>query len=59
MEAAAKSKETARFARRRKLMVERHIAARGVRDELVLEAMRTVPRERFVPADLVDSAYED
>ena len=30
-------------------MVETQIAARGVTDERVLEAMRTVPREKFVP----------
>ena len=28
-------------------------------DERVLEAMRTVPRERFVPAGQADRAYED
>jgi protein-L-isoaspartate(D-aspartate) O-methyltransferase len=40
-------------------MVERHIAARGVRDELVLDAMRRVPRELFVPNNLREFAYED
>ena len=32
---------------------------RGITDPAVLAAMRVVPRERFVPADLVKSAYED
>ena len=32
---------------------------RGITDVAVLAAMRAVPRERFVPADLVRSAYED
>jgi len=43
----------------RKQMVERHIAARGVRDELVLDAMREVPRELFLPDNLREFAYED
>lgn len=40
-------------------MVRRDIASRGVRDPGVLEAMETVPRERFVPAELAEFAYED
>jgi len=32
---------------------------RGIRDPDVLAAMRAVPRERFVPPELVGSAYED
>ena len=32
---------------------------RGIHDPDVLRAMRAVPRERFVPADLVRSAYDD
>ncbi len=40
-------------------MVAGQIAARGVEDPLVLDAMRAVPREDFVPADLVAYAYED
>ena len=43
----------------RKEMVERDIAARGVRDELVLDAMRKVPRELFLPDNLREFAYED
>jgi len=43
----------------RKQMVERDIAARGVRDELVLDAMRKVPRELFLPDNLREFAYED
>ena len=43
----------------RKEMVERDIAARGVRDELVLDAMRKVPRELFLPKRLREFAYED
>ena len=40
-------------------MVENQIAARGVRDRNVLDAMNCVPRERFVDRELRDRAYED
>jgi protein-L-isoaspartate(D-aspartate) O-methyltransferase len=40
-------------------MVDRQIAARGVRDPRVLAAMREVPREQFVPEPLRAAAYED
>lgn len=43
----------------RKEMVDRQIAARDVRDERVLEALRTVPREAFVPERLAEFAYDD
>jgi protein-L-isoaspartate(D-aspartate) O-methyltransferase len=46
-------------ARLRKLMVERQIRARGVRDPRVLAAMATVPREAFVAPELADLAYDD
>ena len=40
-------------------MVETQIAARGVHDELILEAMRKVPRHLFVDEALRDQAYSD
>ncbi len=40
-------------------MVERQLRGRGIRDERVLAAMAAVPRERFIPADLADRAYDD
>jgi protein-L-isoaspartate(D-aspartate) O-methyltransferase len=40
-------------------MVETQLIARGLRDPAVLAAMRTVPREAFVPPELVARAYED
>ncbi len=40
-------------------MVERTIAARGIVDNRVLAAMRTVRRERFVPLELEEFAYSD
>ncbi|HWB44519.1 MAG TPA: protein-L-isoaspartate(D-aspartate) O-methyltransferase [Hyphomicrobiaceae bacterium] len=44
---------------RRQRFVADQIEARGVRDPLVIAAMRKVPRERFVPQHLRDRAYED
>ena len=55
MEKLSKSK----FSRLRKEMVERAIFARGVRSELVLHAMRNVPRESFLPTRLREFAYDD
>ena len=42
-----------------KNMVETQIKPRGVRDPLVLRAMETVPRERFVPASYRNLAFAD
>lgn len=39
--------------------MEQQIAARGVSEPRLLEAMRSVPRHRFVPADWQSSAYAD
>lgn len=47
------------FEMQRREMVDRQIAARGVTDSLVLDAMRKVPRERFVAPALADAAHED
>ena len=46
-------------AARREAMVDYQVRARGVRSSLVLDAMRRVPREAFVPADLREFAYDD
>ena len=40
-------------------MVRRQIEGRGVCDPRVLEAMRTVPRHRFVARSLAGDAYKD
>jgi protein-L-isoaspartate(D-aspartate) O-methyltransferase len=50
---------TERSAARREAMVQSQIEARGVTDPRVLAALRTVPRELFVPAGLAETAYED
>ncbi len=47
------------FALLRDHMVTEQIEARGVSDPRVLQAMRDVPRERFVDPDYADHAYED
>jgi protein-L-isoaspartate(D-aspartate) O-methyltransferase len=47
------------FDQLRSEMVEKAIFARGVRSELVLNAMRSVPREAFLPEQLREFAYED
>ncbi len=43
----------------RMLMVERQIIRRGVKDSLVIEALRSVPRHLFVPEKYRDRSYED
>lgn len=40
-------------------LVEHQIAARGITDERVLAAMRSVRRERFVPQNMAEFAHED
>jgi len=46
-------------ARRRAEMVAAQIESRGIRDPRVLEAMRGVPRRRFIPDGLRREAYRD
>lgn len=43
----------------RRLMVDRQIAARGIADQRVLDAMREIPREAFVPEEVRAFAYDD
>jgi protein-L-isoaspartate(D-aspartate) O-methyltransferase len=52
-------RETDDVSARRLAMVERQIRQRGVTDARVLEVMRSIPRERFVPENAADRAYED
>jgi protein-L-isoaspartate(D-aspartate) O-methyltransferase len=47
------------YAEAREAMVKTQIEPRGVKDKLVLDAMRKVARHRFVPASLKDRAYSD
>jgi protein-L-isoaspartate(D-aspartate) O-methyltransferase len=43
----------------RRAMIEHQLRGRGLRNERVLAAISRVPRERFVPAAISDSAYAD
>ena len=42
-----------------KKMIEEHLKGRGITNNAVLDAMRKVPRQHFVPENLQNSAYED
>lgn len=46
------------LARLRDRMVQ-GIAARGIRDPAVLQALRTVPRDAFLPPELAEFSYDD
>lgn len=54
VDAAAQERE---FAHQRALMVDRHVASRGVKDPRILSAMREVPRHLFVPTVIAAKAY--
>jgi protein-L-isoaspartate(D-aspartate) O-methyltransferase len=43
----------------RRAMVETQLRRRGISDKRVLEAMETVPRHEFVPADFRNRSYDD
>lgn len=47
------------YSKSRKRMVNKQIARRGVRSQVVLDAMRKVPRERFLPKYARLFAYDD
>lgn len=47
------------YARQRKEMIDRQIRSRGIRDEAILAALATVPREVFVPEGYQYAAYDD
>jgi protein-L-isoaspartate(D-aspartate) O-methyltransferase len=51
--------ENHEFDAQRQSMVREQIARRGIHDERVLQAMRTVPRHLFVPDDQRQWAYSD
>lgn len=45
--------------KRRARLVDQHVEGRGVRDPLVLAAMKAVRRELFVPKEFREEAYDD
>jgi protein-L-isoaspartate(D-aspartate) O-methyltransferase len=47
------------FAAERGDMVRHQIAGRGIKDRALLDAMRAVPREAFVPDHIAPLAYQD
>jgi len=58
-EKPAEANSEDRFAPRRRRMVTDQLVRRGIRDEAVLNAMRTVPRHRFIPERYRREAYKD
>lgn len=54
-----KASPSQNFEKLRAEMVDKAIFARGVRSELVLNAMRSVPWESFLPTQLHEFAYDD
>ena len=57
--AAGSGEQEDAFRAERILMVRNQIERRGIRDEAVLRAMQTVPREQFVPDSERSRAYSD
>lgn len=53
------TREPSDIDRRRENMVAHQIAQRGITDRRLLEAMRKVRREAFVPEDYQEMAFED
>ena len=47
------------LAHERERMVDIQIAGRGITNSRLLEEMRRVPRDKFVPERLAEFAYED
>jgi len=48
-----------KYSKTRDDMVTKQIENRGIKNKLTLNAMRTVPRHKFVPPNLIDIAYND
>lgn len=57
--AATATSDESQYTQARLAMVSEQIEARGIRDERVLQAMRTVPRHEFVLDNYVSRAYDD
>ena len=54
-----KNKDNSEYTEARHQMVENQLIKRGIDNEKVTEAFRSVPRHRFVPDKLKEKAYED
>ncbi len=53
------SSVNANYASAKEQMLHRHLRARGITDDRVLQAMGRVPRELFVPAEEAAESYAD
>ncbi len=47
------------FGQERRMMVEEQLVPRGIKEPLVLNAFRKVPREKFVSTEQSNEAYDD
>jgi protein-L-isoaspartate(D-aspartate) O-methyltransferase len=47
------------FSEARRIMIERDISRRGIKDQRLLRVMATLPRHLFVPEEVRSSAYQD
>ena len=47
------------FRQLRQRMIDHQLLARGLHDQTVLDAVNAVPREAFVPTELLEFAYND
>jgi len=47
------------FERQRDELIDNELRILGIRDETVLQAMRSVPREEFVAAEMREFAYRN
>ena len=47
------------YRKMREAMIRKQIIARGIKEKRVVEAFRRVERERFVPPEVREQAYED
>lgn len=47
------------FEQLRQQMIDYQLVARGLHDQTVLNALNAVPREKFIPTELVEFAYRD
>lgn len=59
LDSSAFQKQEEVYKKRREDMARKQIEGRGVRDKAVIDAMRTVERHKFVPDNMVESAYND
>lgn len=51
--------QTSNFVQQRDQLINSELRLEGIRDEAVLQAMRSVPREEFLPENLREFAYRN